>query len=91
MDNEQVTRASEPKSRRRKEQGRYANVFQIGHNMAEFLIEFGQQEGGIHTRVYLSPQHARILSGLLLETLRQHEKTFGPLAAPESSTSTSKT
>jgi uncharacterized protein DUF3467 len=78
-----------PKSRTRttpsagKEQGRYANFFQIGHNAFEFLIEFGQQDGGIHTRIYVSPQHARILSDLLVKTLRQHEGIFGSLTRPE--------
>lgn len=73
---------SESKSRRRREETRYANFFQIGHNVAEFLLEFGQEDGSIHTRVYVSPQHARILSDLLLETLRQHEEAFGPAAGP---------
>jgi hypothetical protein len=72
------------KSRPRKEQGRYANYFQIGHNIAEFLLEFGQEDGSIHTRVYLSPQHAKILSDLLQETLRSYERLFGPLIVPDS-------
>jgi hypothetical protein len=72
------------KSRLRKEQGRYANYFQIGHNIAEFLLEFGQEDGSIHTRVYLSPQHAKILSDLLAETLRSYERLFGPLIVPDS-------
>lgn len=71
------------RSRPRKEQGRYANFFQIGHNAAEFLLEFGQEDGSIHTRVYISPQHARILSDLLLETLHRHEKAFGPVSTPD--------
>jgi hypothetical protein len=54
-------------------EGRYANFFQIGHNAFEFLLEFGQQDRGIHTRIYLSPQYARVLSELLIDTLRQHE------------------
>jgi hypothetical protein len=62
-----------------KEQGRYANFFQIGHNAFEFLIEFGQQDEGIHTRIYLSPQHARILSDLLVEALNRYESAFGSL------------
>jgi Protein of unknown function (DUF3467) len=62
-----------------KEQGRYANFFQIGHNAFEFLIEFGQQDGGIHTRIYVSPQHARILSDLLVEALSHYESAFGSL------------
>jgi Protein of unknown function (DUF3467) len=57
-------RQSNPSINRRLEEGHYANFFQIGHNAFEFLIEFGQQEGeqaAIHTRIYVSPQHARIL------------------------------
>lgn len=82
MNSEPIRRGTGPRSRGRREEGRYANYFQIGHNAAEFLFEFGQ-EGGIHTRVYVSPQHARILSDLLLQTLRQHEQTFGPLQSDE--------
>jgi len=57
-------------------EGRYANFFQVGHNAFEFLLEFGQQDRGIHTRIYVSPQYARVLSELLIETLRQHECQF---------------
>jgi hypothetical protein len=57
-------------------EGRYANFFQVGHNAFEFLIEFGQQDRGIHTRIYVSPQYARVLSDLLLETLGQHDREF---------------
>ena len=67
---------------RRKESGRYANVFQIGYNAAEFLIEFGQEADGIHTRLYISPRHARRLSDLLSKSLQEHEKAFGPIAGP---------
>jgi hypothetical protein len=59
-----------------KEQARYANLFQIGYNAFEFLIEFGQQGGGVHTRIYLSPQHARIFSSLLVNALRQQREKF---------------
>lgn len=74
----------ESKGRRRGEpvggeEGRYANFFQIGHNTFEFLIEFGQQDGPIHTRIYVNPQHARVLSDLLVKALYQHEKTSGQL------------
>ena len=57
-------------------EGRYANFFQIGHNEFEFLIEFGQQDLGIHTRIYVSPQYARVLRDLLVEALYQHELEF---------------
>jgi len=57
-------------------EGRYANFFQVGHNAFEFLIEFGQQDRGVHTRIYVSPQYARVLSDLLVETLAQHDREF---------------
>jgi hypothetical protein len=58
---------------------RYANCFQIGHNAFEFLLEFGQRDARTHTRMYLSPQHARMLSDLLLQALREYESAFGPM------------
>ncbi len=76
MDPEELKRRQPTKGLAAKE-GRYANFFQVGHNEFEFLIEFGQQDGGIHTRIYVSPQYARVLSELLVETLRQHDLEFG--------------
>jgi len=67
-----------PATGRRVEEGRYTNFFQIGHNAFEFLLEFGQQGGKIHTRLYLSPPHARMLSDLLNDALRKHAKIYGP-------------
>lgn len=63
-------------STRHRGESRYANSFQIGYNAFEFLIEFGQQNGGIHTSIYVSPQHARILADLLGDTLKQYDDTF---------------
>jgi hypothetical protein len=68
-----------PPARHVKE-GRYANFFQIGHNVFEFLIDFGQQEAGesvLHTRIYVSPEHARILANLMTSSLQQHERIYG--------------
>jgi uncharacterized protein DUF3467 len=73
---------SSDESKRRKglgaKEGRYANFFQIGHNEFEFLIEFGQQNHGIHTRIFVSPQYARVLSDLLTEALHQHDSEMEP-------------
>jgi hypothetical protein len=82
MDSEESKRRQSTRSVNAKE-GRYANFFQVGHNEFEFLIEFGQQGGGIHTRIYVSPQYAHALSELLIETLRQHELNFGGKRATE--------
>lgn len=75
MDSEEPKYRPSSKGASAKE-GRYANFFQVGHNAFEFLLEFGQQDRGIHTRIYVSPQYARVLSELLIETLRQHELEF---------------
>ena len=64
------------------EEARYANFFQIGHNAFEFLLEFGQQEGKIHTRIYVSPPHARMFCDLLTDTLAQHARVYGRTPSP---------
>jgi hypothetical protein len=68
--------SSGPKNR--KEDARYANFFQVGYNAFEFLLEFGQREGRIHTSIYVSPQHARMLSDLLLGALKEYGEAHGP-------------
>ncbi len=77
MTRENPKRARRSPTLRKDEEGRYANYFQIGHNAFEFLLEFGQQEGKIHTRIYVSPPHARMLCDLLADTLAQHARIFG--------------
>jgi len=69
---------SNPSFKHGRDEARYANFFQIGYNAYEFLIEFGQEEN-IHTRIYVSPQHAQFLSKLLIDTLRQHKQLFGTI------------
>ena len=58
--------------RKTKEDARYANFFRVGYNAFEFLLEFGQREGRIHTSIYLSPQHARMLSDLLSDAVKEY-------------------
>jgi hypothetical protein len=62
-----------PSEHSARQEARYANFFQIGHNACEFLLEFGQRKA-IHTRIYVSPHHAQLLSDLLIETLEQHRQ-----------------
>jgi hypothetical protein len=61
--------------------GRYANVFQVGFNAYEFVIDFGQQydaaEPRIHTRIVASPAMARNLRDVLDESVRQHGREYG--------------
>jgi hypothetical protein len=64
--------------RKSKEDARYANFFRVGYNAFEFLLEFGQREGRIHTSIYVSPQHAKMLTELLLGALKEFEEGKGP-------------
>ena len=68
--------------KKHKADARYANSFQVGYNAFEFLLEFGQREGRIHTSIYVSPQHARMLSDLLLGALKEYNEGKGDSGAP---------
>jgi len=66
-------------------EGRYANYFKIGHNLVEFVLDFGQFYPGsamarLHTRVVTSPAYASALVETMLESLRQYEEAFGPIS-----------
>lgn len=63
-------------------EGRYANYFQIGHNVAEFLLDFGQfyaENGEVqwHTRIITAPVYAQTLLDLLQESVEQYQQRFG--------------
>jgi len=78
-------RSGHKKSR---EEASYANFFQVGYNAFEFLLEFGQREGRIHTSIYLSPQHARMLSDLLAGALQDY--AAGPVGGADTPLSSRK-
>ncbi len=65
-------------------EGKYTNVFQIGHNAFEFLLEFGQSYADrnefMHTRLVTSPAYAAQLSQLLLQALSQYRDRYGPIS-----------
>jgi hypothetical protein len=61
----------------------YANLFRIGFNAAEFLLDAGRHfedtDDRYYHRIITGPLHARELSRLLDESLRNYEETFGPI------------
>ena len=66
--------------------GRYANYFEIGHNTAEFILDFGQaysssEERPMHTRIVTSPVYAKAFLRLLEKAVQQREKMYGPIRA----------
>lgn len=65
-------------------EGRYANYFQVGHNMLEFILDFGQSFSDgraeyFHTRIITSPSYAQELLRVLQDSIRQYESVFGPI------------
>jgi hypothetical protein len=63
-------------------EGRYANVFKVGFNAYEFVIDFGQQyppaEPRIHTRIVASQAMASNLRDVLEESLREYVREHRP-------------
>ncbi len=69
-------------------QGRYANHFEIGHNVSEFVIDFIQTypengHGKFHTRIITIPEYAKNLLETLGESIALYEKTYGKIERKE--------
>jgi hypothetical protein len=69
-------------------EGRYANSFHVGHNAAEFVVDFGQYFPAdaaeqMHTRIITNPAYAKALLGVLAESIAAYELAFGPIAPVE--------
>ena len=63
-------------------EARYANFFRVGHNSAEFVLEFGQvySDSGtetFHTRIVTSPTYARVFLAILSQSIERYEEAFG--------------
>lgn len=74
--------SSDPESSEKifRQEGRYANYFEVGLNEEEVVIDLGQAYGGresisFHTRIITSPAYARDLALLLQESIREFERT----------------
>jgi hypothetical protein len=64
--------------------GQYANHFEVGHNAAEFVLDFGQLYGDapaarVHTRIITSPTYAADLLTLLQKSLDEYCQAYGPI------------
>lgn len=73
--------------------GIYSDVVRVINNPYTFIIDFAQlippvseNENPlikIHTRIIMSPQHAKALLKALEDNIKKWEKTFGEIKAPE--------
>jgi len=62
----------------------YANYFKLGHNVHEFLLDFGQMfaedtEPEFLVRIVTNPVYAKIFWTLLSDSIEQYQKTHGPI------------
>ncbi len=68
----------------------YTNTIQISMSYSDIAFGIGLVEEATSDRfvakeqfrIVMSPQHAKILSGLLAEKMEMYERTFGPLPKP---------
>jgi hypothetical protein len=73
--------------------GIYSNFVIVGHSGAEFVLDFVQVLPGlpkaiVRSRIIMSPQHAKRLSGALEENIARYEAAFGPIELFDASPST---
>tara|TARA_B100000029_G_C17580402_1_gene959471 strand:+ start:780 stop:1145 length:366 start_codon:yes stop_codon:yes gene_type:complete len=65
-------------------QGAYCNSSMVSHTAEEFLADFlfltaKPPYGKLHSRILMSPGHAKRLARMLTEAVHGFEKKFGPI------------
>jgi hypothetical protein len=65
----------------------YANFALIMHTPGEIVLNFasimpGMQAAPIHTRIVMTPLHARMMLNALAENLQKYEAQFGEIKMP---------
>lgn len=65
-------------------QGTYSNFAFITHSPAEFIIDFarilpGMKKAKVHSRIIMTPQHARMLFKALENNIKKFEDRFGEI------------
>ncbi len=69
-------------------QGRYANLAIISHSLSEFTVDYavhlpGLSKAKVHSRVILTPEHAKRLLYSLQENINRYESKHGNIAMPQ--------
>ncbi|MBW8889193.1 MAG: DUF3467 domain-containing protein [Fibrobacteres bacterium] len=68
-------------------EGIYSNLVLVSHSPSEFVIDFarllpGPPKGKVHSRIIMTPMHAKSLIATLQENLARYERAFGPIMPP---------
>lgn len=66
-------------------EGRYANLAIISHSSSEFILDFavhlpGLPKAKVHSRVILTPEHAKRLLYSLQENINRYEAKYGTIS-----------
>lgn len=64
--------------------GIYSNLALITHSPAEFIIDFarilpGTEQSKVHSRIIMTPQHAKSLMQALKDNMKKYEKQYGEI------------
>ncbi|HKP95837.1 MAG TPA: DUF3467 domain-containing protein [Fibrobacteria bacterium] len=67
--------------------GIYSNLVLVSHSPSEFVIDFarllpGPPKGKVHSRIIMTPMHAKSLIATLQENLSRYERNFGTIIPP---------
>ena len=68
-------------------EGIYSNLVLVSHSPSEFVIDFarllpGPPKGKVHSRIIMTPMHAKSLIATLQENLSRYERNFGTILPP---------
>ncbi|MBX7042611.1 MAG: DUF3467 domain-containing protein [Ignavibacteria bacterium] len=65
-------------------EGTYSNLAIISHSPAEFIIDFtrifpGSPKAKVHSRIVMTPQHAKLFLNAMKENIGRYEKQYGEI------------
>jgi len=64
--------------------GEYSNFVKIQHSAVDFRFDFSQMiadegEAIVHTRIFMSPVHAKLFMKAIADNVDKYEKQFGDI------------
>jgi hypothetical protein len=67
-------------------EGKYANYFEVGHNVFEFYVDFGQydpqsEKVQMFSHIITSPACAKMIGETLCSSVEKFEREHGPIPA----------
>lgn len=73
--------------------GEYSNLAIITHSNSEFILDFASMLPGlaqpeVHSRIIMTPEHAKRLLFALQDNVSKYESQNGPVVLPESNKGT---